>query len=304
MTPEQRLSVPITHGIPESFWEKLKAERPDGLNWDRVDDAFNVLRKPPEPEPTPTQKWARKVFESHDQNPYKSREGKWQAHKDAVKTLVIHPVDFFRDVREWDKKLRGGRDLGSISDRIERSSIFTTLMLASMGVDLFASETFFMRVTNALRKNRNSDPITSPKEHRVANTLRFATDIVEDKFVVGLVNVGLEQITGDKKFVSEWSEQFSDFINKAFPEYADVANGTAVECFVRVLSQFPITGSVIENVHGAITRRSDRNSLTKGLGKAIAIGAGVYLQPVFNLNFKPTLSERVWDRLWPVKAGG
>lgn len=296
--PQERPSVVI----PESFFAALQRERPDGLNWDRIDAAVAVLKgekeavtpKPPEPEPTRQQQWLRKVLETGDQSPLIVRDVNWDALNTAVKEFREKPGDFFKkQMWDMDKALRGGRDLKGWKERGERVGVFGVIMAAAMAMDLVMSDSVLNPVF-AKRENgqrvRLSQKDGASQLHKwfgqpkyewakygrgKAKLLSYFTD----KFVVNGVNFLLQKATADKtKLVREFTEQIGDFGNIISDPYDDLVNGTSVEMVVRILSQVPLLGAPVEQIFARINKGIETNAITKLTGKAVSIGAGVLVK--------------------------
>ncbi len=131
--------------LPEAFIERLKAERPDGLNWDRIDEAVAILKKPPEPEPTEWQKFFREMYQTGDKSPYKVKRGpiKFDAWKVAIKEEFTNPVAFIKHagdhVMAIDKDFRGGVEIGDMKTRATRAVVMVGNMVPNIALDIVTS---------------------------------------------------------------------------------------------------------------------------------------------------------------------
>jgi len=292
--------------LPESFVEALKRERPDGINWDRIDLAVAVLKgekdavapKPPEPEPTRQQQWLRKVLETGDQSPHIVRDVNWEAFNTAVKEFKEKPGDFFKkQMWDMDKALRGGRDLKGWKDRGERVGVFSVIMATAMGMDLVMSDSVLNPI---FAKRENGTRVLLPQKDGASQLHKWfgqpkyewakygrgkakLLSYFTDKFVVNGVNFVLQKVTADKsKLVREFNEQIGDFGNIISDPYDDLVNGTSVEMVVRILSQIPLVGAPVEQIFARINKAIETNAITKLTGKAVSIGAGVLVNEYIN----------------------
>lgn len=138
--------------LSEAFVERLKFEKPDGLNWDRIDAAVAVLKgekdavkpKAPEPEPTEQQKFWRDMYRSGELTPYqRNRPGiSWEAMK-----MAWSDPQSQGETSRWmalDMALRGGADksynqLGDVKRRAIRSAVMVGNMVPNMAADILMS---------------------------------------------------------------------------------------------------------------------------------------------------------------------
>lgn len=276
--PQQPTEQPLV--LPESFLEALKRERPDNLNWDRIDEAVAVLKKPPEPEPTESQKFWRRMFDTEN-SPYSEyRPPKANAAKQAwyefTHDLPAFVRNFPKHIMAIDVDIRGGRNPGDMKERAQRVATMLGVFVVFTAFDAATS-----RPVHALQKKwfpkRGDDP-TTKWNAGVDFGLKFV-EVLNDKLATALGDVFVQKTTGKKRafFTTEPTDKLADVGNVAFEDWVkDLINGPNLEAVARVIYQFPIFGAVVEQFVSGIARLQGRDSISKAVGKAMFMAWAKY----------------------------
>ena len=233
--------------IPESFFEALKREKPDGINWDKVDLAVAVLKgekdavipKPPEPEPTDSQKFWRKMFETEN-SPYgkENRPMKWDAAKNALDELT-HDLPSFMEhfpqhISAIDVDFRGGRDPGDVKERLQRVATMSGMIALFMAFDVVSSYPM-KKIIKHFLPLRNDD---SWHDAVIWGFGKF-TEVANDKLATAWGDDLVSYATGKKTgFTTEPTDKLADVGNVAFEDkMEDYVNGPVLEGAARILYQ-------------------------------------------------------------------
>ncbi len=279
--------------IPESFFEALKREKPDGINWDRVDAAVSVLKgekdavapKLPEPEPTESQKFWRKMFDKGDQELYNRQKG--PVKFDALKEAFANPASksIGEHIMAIDKDFRGGRDAGDVKERLQRIST----LLGVLG--LFTA--FDWGTSKAIEKPFNKIfPIfnASDKQYMaMREALKKVLEVMNDKYASVLGNMLIEKLTGKRGFIHEVADKGADTITVGIDGWDDWVNGSTLESAQRILFQIPIAGALLEQGLTRLSMFQEKSPLHTVTGKMIYMGFGVLLREL-------EVGKRKYDR--------
>lgn len=272
--------------IPESVLETFTSELKNSVEWKRIEDAMSVLKgekeavlpKAPEPEPTDSQKFWRKMFDV-DNTPYSKefRPMKKEAFEafthelthdfpNAVRNIAhhIHAID--TDIR--------GRDAGGAKERVQRVATMLGVFTLFTAFDAGTS-----RPVQVLQKKyfpKKGDP-TSKRNARIDLGLKFV-EVLNDKLATAYGDVLVSKLAGKKSFfTTEPTDKLADVGNVAFPKFEDLVNGPTLEALARILYQYPILGAYFEQFVAGIARVQGRDGVSKGIGKAMFMAWGRYL---------------------------
>lgn len=267
-------------GIPDAFWEKLKKERPDGLNWDRADEAIALLRTPPDPEPTESQKFWRQMFETENSPYADSGSVDLAPISRAIHELFTDPKAYWKNrkqhVHDIDYGIRGGREIDPVDIRLKRMGVLFVMGSLFAGYDYltgkYVIDGLFDRI---FHKNWDNE-----KSYKGAwsQGWRKIVEVLNDKYTSDMANYLGEQLTGVKKpIVHELPDKAADMITFGFSEIKDKVNGTVLESIMRLTYQIPIFGAITEQIFTRITEFQERSSFHKDTFKAIYSGLGVLI---------------------------
>ncbi|MEK7577692.1 MAG: hypothetical protein AAB492_03720 [Patescibacteria group bacterium] len=244
--------------IPESFFEALQREKPDGLNWDRVDLVVSVLKgekdavapKAPEPEPTEWQAFFREMYQTGDRSPYKQKRG--PVKFDALKDVFTNPTSktIGEHIMAIDKDFRGGVEIGDMKTRGMRAAVMVGNMVPNIALDILTS--LPPNLIEKILKNPLKDELKTKhkqaegeqmKSISEANPLGEVSDetqqaikklnskidyinaggklfeVMNDKNITAVGNTIMRQATGDKGwFTSEASDKLNDLLTYGFKD--------------------------------------------------------------------------------------
>lgn len=331
--------------IPASFFEALKRERPDGINWDRAELAVAVLKgekdavtpKPPEPEPTESQKFWRDMYRTGKLTPYqKERQWLgWSAAFEAWKNPQAHGTD--SKVLAMDMVLRGGADkeynqLGNIKRRATRAAVMVGNMVPNIAADILTSippNLFEKGFTEFLKKDlkeaqdkgkaeatdaskANKPEVPSPETKAIIDTLtrqvsgvRFAGRVgavMNDKNITAIGNTIQRRLTGEKGwFTGEASDKLNDLLTAGYSDWAeDFINGPTLESAFRIWYQVPLIGALIEQGWTRWTNFQSTNEYSKGNLKALYTAIGLAIGILRDVDNKPnhTPSWKITNKIW------
>lgn len=259
--------------IPDALLEKLKTERVDGLNWDRLDEAFKVLRKPPDPEPTKSQKFWRKMFDV-DNSPYtkEPREINWKSALDEYTSIFSDVSELPKHIRNIDTHLRG-RDAGDMKERVQRVLAMAGMMGTFVAFDYVTSWPI-KKLFEAYLPLRGD---TSDHDAAIQAAAKFI-EVSNDKLATAWGDDVATMLTGKKtSFTTEPTDKLADIGNLVLTKYEDMINGPVLEGLFRIIYQYPIFGALFEQAVARIDRLQSKNAAAKGVGKAIYMALGRYL---------------------------
>lgn len=298
--PQKPAEPPLV--LPESFLEAIKRERPDNINWDRIDEAVAILKKPPEPEPTEKQKFWRDMYRSGKLTPYQKDRPwlGWQAAKDAWNNPELQGES--SRIMALDMAIRGGADkpynqLGSMPHRIERMGVMVWNLVPFTAFDILTSIPGNLFLEGAKRyKSRHAkllsatNTVQSEKERTalIAGLLdgsRRGLEIANDKFTTALGDWYVKWLTGDKgAWTREPSDKTGDFLDGAVGMYVeDAVNGPVVESVMRFIYEIPVVGALIEQGWTRLAAWQESSPFTKATGKAVFGGLGIMIGTIIQL---------------------
>lgn len=303
--------------IPESFFEALKRERPDGINWDRADLAVAVLRgekdavapKPPEPEPTESQLFWRDMYRTGKLSPYQKDRPKveWSALVDFGKKYFGHPIEFYttggKDIMELDMKLRGGADkeynqLGDMSKRATRMAVMAGNVVPFMVFDIATGIPSGLLFEYLEEKSSGKPKLTLNQykvyPDRLKDTLlggaKKIIEVENDKVVTALGDIVVHKLTGEKgAWTHEAADKSADLLGTAAEDrFKDVINGPVLESLSRLLYQIPVAGALIEQGFTRLSLLQEKSQLSKGIAKSFYMGIGlsIYLWRGLHIKLK------------------
>lgn len=345
MSPEQphleaKQSIRTSVVIPESFVEALKAEQPDALNLDRIDGAIAVLKgekdavtpKPPDPEPTESQKFFREMYQTGDKSPYKVKRG--PVKFDAFKEVFSNPTSktFGEHIMAIDKDFRGGVEIGDMKIRGMRAVVMVGNMAPNIAFDIVSSippnlfEKGFeehlkvdMKTAKDKAKAEIAQTAIADKEGKVTPETQALIDglttkvasvrmigrigeVMNDKNVTALGNTIMRQLTGEKGwFTGEASDKLNDLLTAGFRDVAeDFLNGPTIESAFRILYQIPVVGALIEQGWTRWTNFQSASEYSKGNLKALYTGIGLFIGVMRDVDGKGHNTPSWWitDRVW------
>ena len=268
--------------IPESFFEALKREKPDGINWDRVDLAVSVLKgekdavtpKPPEVI-TDSQKFWRKMFENGDQPLYDKNKG--PVKFDALREVFVNPASksISEHVMAIDKDFRGGRDAGDIKERAQRVAVLIGIAGGFTLFDYITTKPFEGKfpVDKADASTLTPDVLKLNARNGAIMTL---IDVMNDKYASALGNMLAEKLTGKRGFIHEVADKGADTVQVGFTKTKDLMNGATLESYLRILSQVPIAGALVEQAFVRLSLFQESSPLHTATGKMVYMALGVY----------------------------
>jgi len=320
----------------ESFFEALKRERPDGINWDRVDLAVAVLKgekeavtpKPPEPEPTESQKFWRDMYRTGKLSPYQKDRPpvEWSALIDFGKKYFGHPIEFYKnggkDIMDLDMRLRGGADkeynqLGDMSQRAKRMLVMAGNVVPFMTFDIVTSipsGLMFEYLEPRMKEDKKNVPAEDRKLHpeRVKNSLwggaKKIIEVQNDKVVTALGDLWVQKFTGEKSgWIHEAADKSADLGQTASEDYLkDVINGPVLESVARFIFQIPIAGALFEQGFTRLSLLQEKSQLHKGIAKSFYMGVGTIFYILRGLKYKETdekkapstrIAHKIWSRM-------
>lgn len=296
--------------ISESFFEVLKAEKPDGLNWDRMEGAIAVLKgekeavtpKPPEPEPTESQKFFRDMYRTGKLSPYqKERPGiSLKAAKDAWENPQSQGVD--SKIMAVDLALRGGADkeynqLGGLEQRAKRMGTMALNTVPAIAMDIVTSippnllqtafEVHFKDKLKVARADLDKDKNNLEKQKLVNKLVPMSSilstagkigEVMNDKNVTAAGDWWMKKLTGEKTgwFTGESSDKLNDLLTYGFGDkIEDFVNGPTIESVFRVIYEVPVVGALVEQVWTRWTLFQSKTQFHKGNLKGVYAGIGL-----------------------------
>lgn len=325
--------------IPESFFEALKRERPDGINWDRVDLAVAVLKgekdavtpKPSEPEPTESQKFWRDMYRTGKLSPYQGNNRPKASLKDGIeawKNPQTQGVD--SKIMALDLALRGGADkeynqLGDMSKRATRMAVMVGNMVPFTAFDIVTSipgnlflkgvEIYKTRHNNGKSENKSDQQARLAATSGALDGPRRLFEILNDKMTTALGDLLVRKLTGERGWwIHESSDKTGDFLDGAVGMYyEDAVNGPMIESVMHFLYEIPVAGALVEQGWTRLTAWQESSPFTKAFGKAIFGGLGTMFGTINRLheqdkkallknNYKEPKSPsvRIADAIWGV----
>lgn len=320
--------------IPESFVEALKRERPDGINWDRAELAVAVLKgekdavtpKPPEPEPTESQKFWRNMYQTGELSPYQKNRGpmKWDAAKKALVEEFTNPMKFIKNyskhIRAIDIDLRGGVDIGGGKVRLQRMAVMAGNMVPFIAFDIatsLPSGLIFEYLDPRMKEDKKNVSFEKGKSHpeRVKNSLwggaKKIIEVQNDKVVTALGDLWVQKLTGEKGgWIHEAADKSADLGQTASEDYLkDVINGPVLESVARFIFQIPIAGALFEQGFTRLSLLQEKSQLNKGIAKSFYMGIGTIFYVLRGLKYKEIdekkspstwLAHKIWSRVRPI----
>lgn len=270
---------------PELFREALERERPEGLDWDRIDAAVAVLKgekevKPVEPEPTESQKFWRKMFDNGDQVLYNREKGpiKFDALKlaltEASRDLPTFIKNFGSHVHAIDTDFRGGRDAGDAKERLQRVGSLLGVLALFTAFDWGTSKA----VDGPFNKIFPLEGKTDTQYLAMRGGLRKIIEVMNDKYASVLGNMLVEHLTGKRGFIHEVADKGADTITVGIDGWDDWVNGSSLESAQRIAFQIPIAGALLEQGLTRLSMFQEKSPLHTVTGKMFYMGLGVYLR--------------------------
>lgn len=300
--------------IPETFKKVLDDVKPEGLDWQRIEAAMDVLKgekiavtpKPPEPEPTESQRFFRDMYRSGKLTPYqKERPG---IRVEAVSEAWKNPQSQGTDSRIMavDMALRGGADkeynqLGDMGHRAKRIAVMTGTIVPNFLFDVATSiPSAFLIESAKLKGNKESKTFMTG-----LSGLTKVIEVANDKAVTALNDMAVQKLTGEKGgWTHEGPDKLADTLQTALDDrFKDAVNGPVLESVSRMLFQVPVIGALIEQGWTRVSLLQETSPLHKGLAKAVYMGVGVawgVWREVKNVdkNPKASPSARISRWLW------
>jgi len=276
--------------IPETFKKVIDDVKPDGLDWQRIEAAMDVLTgekiavtpKPPEPEPTESQKFWQKMFENGDQPLYSKDKGpiKFDALKKAVETAMSDPIDFVKHggehIRAIDTDFRGGRDAGDIKERAQRVGVLLGITGVFTAFD-YATSKPFKKIFPVLKDDQLHGVDEMQKNMRNSTVMKLI-DVMNDKYATALGNMLAQKLTGKRGFIHEVADKGADTIQVGYPITNDLINGATLESYMRIAAQFPVFGALIEQGFTRLSMLQEKSPLHTATGKMAYMALGVFIR--------------------------
>jgi len=310
--------------LPEAFIDALKNERPDNLNWDRIDEAVAVLKKPPEPEPTKSQAFFREMYQTGDKSPYKVKRGpvKFNALKVALKEEFTHPIEFVKHAGEHimavDKDFRGGVEIGDMKTRATRAAVMVGNMVPNIALDILTSippnllEKAAKEHLNGKLKvatgmdigDKDREPLISKLNFQIAavSAAGRTGEVMNDKNVTAFGNTIMRRLTGERTgwFTGESSDKLNDLLTAGYRESVeDFVNGPTLESALRILYQVPVAGALVEQVWTRWTNFQSKSEYHKGNLKGVYAGIGLLIWLLRGVQAdSKTPSWRITNAIW------
>ncbi len=290
----------VTHAIREKMMES-----PMQLRIDRVEDALSVLKgekeaiapKPPEPEPTESQKFWREMYRTGKLSPYqKDRPGislqavaeAWKNPETQGQTSRLMAVDL---------ALRGGADkeynqLGNMTQRLKRMTVMAGNVAPFMTFDIVTGIP-----SGVLFEYLDSRPKMKLKEYlenpdRLKDTLiggaKKIIEVENDKVVTALGDIVVHKLTGEKgAWTHEAADKSADLLGTAAEDrFKDVINGPVLESLARFVYQIPVAGALIEQGYTRLSLLQEKSQLNKGIAKSFYMGIGLSIHLWRGLHIK------------------
>lgn len=308
--------------IPESFFEALKRERPDGLNWDRVDAAVSVLKgekeavmpKSPEPEPTESQKFWRDMYRTGKLYPYqKDRPGvNLSAVAEAWKNPQSQGVD--SKIMAVDLALRGGADkeynqLGDIEKRATRMGVMALNTIPAIGMDIVTSIPSNLGkryIEHVLDVKSNIEGATDEQKEKIKKQkasligLNKMFEVMNDKNVTATGDWWVRKLTGEKDgWTGESDDKLADLITSAAKDkYEDFINGPTIESIMHIVYEIPIVGAMWEQGWTRLSVFQSDGPFHKGNMKGIFMGVGYLIGALRGKGEGKSPSQSLADSIW------
>lgn len=298
LAPQTRESIP-----PASWEEAVKSGKFEAVDWERVEAAMSVLSgekiavtpKPPEPEPTDSQKFWREMYRTGKLSPYQKDRPKmsWKSAKDAWNNPQSQGVD--SKIMAVDLALRGGADkdynqLGDMSKRATRMAVMAGNMVPFTAFDILTSipgNLFLAGVDKYKELHAANKTLENAQERAVRlATISGALDgprrlfeILNDKMTTALGDKLVQTLTGEKGgWIHESSDKTGDFLDGAVGMYyEDAVNGPVVESTMRFMYEFPVFGALVEQGWTKLSALQEQSPFSKAWGKAIFGGLGTMI---------------------------
>ena len=298
--------------VPESLRNVFDDLKPEGFEWDRIEAAMDVLKgekvavspKPPEPEPTESQKFFRDMYRSGQLTPYqKDRPG---IELKKIKEAWTHPETQGQTSRIMavDLAIRGGADkaynqLGPVGHRAKRMAVMAGTIVPNFFFDVATSiPSAFLIEFAKLKGNKDSKTLQTG-----LSGLTKVIEVANDKAVTALNDMAVQKLTGEKGgWTHEGPDKLADTLQTALDDrFKDAVNGPVLESASRMLFQLPVIGAVIEQGWTRVSLLQERSPLHKGLAKAIYMGVGVawgVWREVKNTDKNPKVSPSAQISRW------
>ncbi len=261
--------------IPESFFEALKRERPDGINWDRVDAAVEEYKSlKNEFESTKSQEFWRKMFDKGDQELYNREKG--PVKFDAIKEAFANPTSktLGEHIMAIDKDFRGGRDAGAAKERLQRVGSLLGVLVLFTAFDWGTSKA----IEEPFNKMFPLEGKTDTQYLAMRGALKKILEVMNDKYASVLGNMLIEKLTGKRGFIHEVADKGADTITVGIDGWDDWVNGSTLESAQRILFQLPIAGALLEQGLTRLSMFQEKSALHTVTGKMIYMGLGIFLK--------------------------
>lgn len=297
--PQKPAEPPLV--LPESFLEAIKRERPDNINWDRIDEAVAVLKKPPEPEPTEKQKFWRDMYRSGKLTPYQKDRPwlGWQAAKDAWNNPELQGET--SRIMALDMAIRGGADkeynqLGDMGHRAKRMAVMAGNVVPFTAFDIVTGipSALLFEYLEAKNKGKPKQTLEQYKQDpdRLKDTLvggaKKIIEVENDKVVTALGDILAHKLTGERgAWTHEAADKSADLLGTAAEDrFKDVINGPVLESLARILYQIPVAGALIEQGYTRLSLLQEKSQLNKGIAKSFYMGIGLTIHLWRGLHIK------------------
>lgn len=296
--------------IPESFFEALKRERPDGINWERANLAVAVLKgekdavtpKPPEPEPTESQKFFREMYRTGKLSPYQGNNRPKINLKNGIEAWKNPQTQGVESkIMALDLALRGGADkeynqLGDMSKRATRMAVMVGNMVPFTIFDILTSipgnlflkgvEIYKARHNDGKGKGNNDQQVRLTTIAGALDGPRRVFEILNDKITTAFGDKLVQTLTGEKGgWIHESSDKTGDFLDGAVGMYyEDAVNGPMVESAMRFMYEIPVFGALVEQGWTKLSAWQEQSPFSKAFGKAIFGGMGTMFGTINKLH--------------------
>ena len=221
-----------------------------------------------------------KIFQVGEYSMYtkEPRPMKFEAFRHASYEFLTSPGAFFKNfgkhVSAIDTEFRG-HDIGGAKERLERSGELAKIVTLFTIFDYATSKPFELLFPLKKGEHLSADDVRVNARNRAFKKL---VEVMNDKYATALGNLYVEKLTGKRGFIHEVADKGADTIQTGFPKSEDWINGATLESYIRLASQVPIAGAIVEQIATRLAGWQEKSALHTATGKMTYMGLGVLIR--------------------------
>lgn len=219
-----------------------------------------------------------KLLGTGEFSPYQKEKKapKGDAFRNAYYELLANPGDFIKNfgthVHNIDTDIRG-RDIGGAKERLDRSAAYAGMIALFTAFDFATSKP--LEYIPIRKGTLSAEDVAHNGKIKAFKKL---WEVMNDKYATALGNMLVEKVSGKRGYIHEVADKGADTLQTAFPKTNDLVNGATLESYIRLVSQIPIAGALVEQGTARLSGWQEKSSLHTATGKMLYMALGILIR--------------------------